>query len=275
MPGPIPSFQLLNVLLDAMLDDLGKRIVLTFADAVDILPQQLPRRAEFGPDDIGEVSRAVQRTLEPGLNAVRDSLLGQFGQAITRFTAAPDFDVSTSTLGRLSKMVQGTAQRVTELGGRRDEEIKRILGLAVRKPLSAVELADELRSSLKGEGQYARTMVETELKAAQRLLAVNAGRDNGFDRFGYLGPNDPFTRPFCDHMVGWFYTLDMLEACDNDQLPDVVLTLGGYNCRHSLAPATEGMVRRTFPGKLVLEWHAIALSDGNASLTVVAVDRAE
>ena len=135
-------------------------------------------------------------------------------------------------------------------------------------------MADELRAALKTEGISAEAMIRTEMKAAARLLAVNAGIANGFDRFGYAGPIIPGSRIYCRHMVGWWYTIPMLEATDNGQLADPVLTMGGWNCNHDLLPATEGMVRRTFPGKLVLDWHPLELMDGKTPITVVAVDQA-
>jgi hypothetical protein len=58
--------------------------------------------------------------------------------------------------------------------------------------------------------------------------------------YGYLGPYDKLTRPFCRKLLDADdeYTRGEVEAMDNGQLPNPLLTGGGYNCRH-----TWGVVR--------------------------------
>jgi len=58
-------------------------------------------------------------------------------------------------------------------------------------------------------------------------------------RYTYMGPpaGDKLIRPFCQHLMsqaggGKTWTRAQIDAMNNDQLPDVFTTCGGYNCRH-------------------------------------------
>jgi hypothetical protein len=271
MPGPLDAFQLLNTLVNGLLDQIGPLIVEKFLEAADLLPGELPRRAEFTQADEGQVLTATRAAVtRAGLQTVVEHYLAGFAQALERFGLDPQFELSAGDLDALHRMVLNSTRTVTELGGRIDADVHRALALAVRKPLTSIELADSIRGALKAEGQYARTTIETEAKAAQRMLALNVAKTNGFERFMYLGPDDIFEREFCFRMNLKAYTLEMLEACDNDTGMDAVVTLGGYNCRHSLAPATEGMIRRIFPGRLVIDWEPETVEVGKSGeITVV------
>lgn len=48
----------------------------------------------------------------------------------------------------------------------------------------------------------------------------------------YAGPLDGKTRPFCLARVGRVYTRAQIATMDNQQIDNVFLTGGGYNCRH-------------------------------------------
>ncbi len=51
----------------------------------------------------------------------------------------------------------------------------------------------------------------------------------------YSGPDDKITRPFCHRLLQRkrAFTRQEIDAMDNQQLPNVALTGGGWNCRHS------------------------------------------
>lgn len=56
-------------------------------------------------------------------------------------------------------------------------------------------------------------------------------------RYKYYGPDDKLNRPFCRHLLerqedGKTFTRAEIDAMDNGQLPNVMLTGGGYRCRH-------------------------------------------
>lgn len=249
----IDSFQLLSAMVDLLLKELAPEVEQRFFEASDYLPQELPRRATFGPDDQVELENAVMSALrQAGLRSTVERFLEGMTTALERFAQDPTLDVPPAALDQLQAMLTRTSQAVTEIGGRVSDDVRSVLALAVREPLSAVEMADKLRASLKAEGRYAATVIRTEAKAAQRLLARNTAVANDLTRALYAGHDDPTTRVFCDAMLNWVFTEEQLNGCDNGQLPDVVITMGGYNCQHDLLWLTEGAARRTFPGKVVL-----------------------
>jgi hypothetical protein len=56
-------------------------------------------------------------------------------------------------------------------------------------------------------------------------------------RYRYDGPDDKLTRPFCDALMARSDKKPLsrkeIDALDNGQLPNVFITCGGWNCRHS------------------------------------------
>lgn len=42
-------------------------------------------------------------------------------------------------------------------------------------------------------------------------------------------------RPFCETWIGKVRTREAIAEIDNEQLPDSLVTGGGYNCRHRWA----------------------------------------
>jgi hypothetical protein len=54
--------------------------------------------------------------------------------------------------------------------------------------------------------------------------------------YWYAGPADGLVRPFCREHLGKVYTRPEIDAMENNQLPNVFLTGGGYNCRHLWMP---------------------------------------
>lgn len=53
-------------------------------------------------------------------------------------------------------------------------------------------------------------------------------------RFKYYGPDDRITRRFCKHLIetGRAYTRKQIGEMDNGQIPNVMVSRGGYRCRH-------------------------------------------
>lgn len=53
-------------------------------------------------------------------------------------------------------------------------------------------------------------------------------------KFKYYGPQDSIARPFCSKLLGSakVYTRAEIAAMDNGQIPNVMISRGGYRCRH-------------------------------------------
>lgn len=90
------------------------------------------------------------------------------------------------------------------------------------------DVAEEFDQSLK----QARTTYDTAVSIYSRQVDQLHASGEPDELFYYAGPLDLKTRPFCRERVGKVFTRKELETADNKQLPNPLLTGGGYNCRH-------------------------------------------
>lgn len=94
----------------------------------------------------------------------------------------------------------------------------------------------EAVTSVSGKlASLAQAEIATAIAAIDRLVVVQAGMQRG-SAFMYIHPRDAVTRPCCNTIIGLVFTQEEIAAMDNNQLPDVLLTCGGYNCRGSWSP---------------------------------------
>lgn len=112
----------------------------------------------------------------------------------------------------------------------------------------AVELAERLHIAL---GQ-ANTIASTGISTFYRVVAARGynqiedqlTKTNRQLEYTYHGPLDKLTRPFCNRLEaqarsGRTWNKAQIDAMDNEQIPDVFTTCGGYNCRHQWVVALE------------------------------------
>jgi hypothetical protein len=81
--------------------------------------------------------------------------------------------------------------------------------------------------------RQARTIYDTGIStyARQVDLLLSSGKPD--ERYVYVGPLDSLTRPFCRTWIGKVLERQEVEKLDNGQMPNPLITAGGYNCRHS------------------------------------------
>jgi hypothetical protein len=96
---------------------------------------------------------------------------------------------------------------------------------------SAVILSD-LATVLDDTKPHIETLYDTNVSIFGRQVEALSAGDAPETRFAYLGPVDEKTRDFCLERVGKVFTREEIDAMDNEQLDNVFLTGGGYNCRH-------------------------------------------
>lgn len=93
-------------------------------------------------------------------------------------------------------------------------------------------LADELAEVVEASRRQARTLHDTAVSTFSRQVDQLGHEESPSDRFVYVGPFDSETRPFCRDWIGQVQTRAQLDEISNGQLPNTLLTGGGYNCRH-------------------------------------------
>ena len=101
------------------------------------------------------------------------------------------------------------------------------------------ELTPEMMVLLREE--VAALAFEAAVDNAQALDMIQEAKHANVDgtdpvAYVYLGPDDNLTRPFCDSLVERRLLREQIDQLDNDQIADVWITRGGYNCRHGWFP---------------------------------------
>lgn len=89
----------------------------------------------------------------------------------------------------------------------------------------------------------AETLTRTSLMTFYRTSTVIEAKALGLELFEYMGQLDDATRPFCEELLTErkppIYSLDEILAMPEQQGLSVLVSGGGYNCRHSWIPITE------------------------------------
>lgn len=80
--------------------------------------------------------------------------------------------------------------------------------------------------------RQARSTYDTAISVFSRQMEQAASTGDPDELFVYVGPVDERMRDFCETWIGKVRTREAIAQLDNEQLPDVLLTGGGYNCRH-------------------------------------------
>lgn len=94
-------------------------------------------------------------------------------------------------------------------------------------------LVDDLGALLDTSVPRARTLYDTAVSTFTRQVGLLHTTGESDELFYYAGPVDSVTRPFCVQRVGKVFARADIDLMDNGQLPNVLVTGGGYNCRHT------------------------------------------
>jgi hypothetical protein len=120
---------------------------------------------------------------------------------------------------------------------------------AVREALQGMVLGVPLKASMsrlsaqmeRSEGRQL-TEVKTKIASYGRQVTAAVGESAGLDLYLYTGPRDGITRMFCKPLINKVVTEAQMARLNNGQGLPVKLSGGGYNCRHSWSPVSQGFV---------------------------------
>lgn len=143
-------------------------------------------------------------------------------------------------------LVRVTGPRMAEVTatfGAAEEAVAAAMRQGVTRSGDLAQLVDDVATVIDTTFARAQSAVDAAIMGAGRLATLEAGdaaaREGGSELvYRYVGPRDAKTRPFCRAHVGRAFTraaLDALDAGEGQPQP-VSIYLGGFNCRHSLAP---------------------------------------
>jgi len=99
-----------------------------------------------------------------------------------------------------------------------------------------------LEASLKRAEGTQLTQVKTTISQYGRSITAVASDVAGLDHYLYTGPRDGITRPFCRALINLVVNDKQMRRLNNGQGLSVITSGGGYNCRHSWSPVTEGFI---------------------------------
>jgi len=175
---------------------------------------------------LSKFSSDIQEIYGNELRIIRDALAKATGRA--EIFSDIDGDI-------IQALVEFDTERSMRLLGEYTGDAKRVLLNATMagEPLDLAMFDDAFgeRFSAKLE-----TELNTGLAGFSRSVNLYKADELGIEKFVYVGPDDKVIRPFCQERVGNTYTRDQIDEWDNGQGLPATIYLGGYNCRHRLAP---------------------------------------
>lgn len=118
-------------------------------------------------------------------------------------------------------------------------QVERVILNGIVSAQSRSTLINELTDLLDTSLPKATTLYDTALSEYSRLVVTATARGTSDEAFLFDGPIDAKLRPFCAERVGKVFTRAEIDAMDNGQLPNTLISGGGYNCRHTWIPLDE------------------------------------
>jgi hypothetical protein len=87
------------------------------------------------------------------------------------------------------------------------------------------------------------TEINTQISIYGRSVTASIAEEAGITHYLYTGPEDGLTRSFCRPLVNKVISSSQMNKLNNGQGLSVRTAGGGYNCRHSWSPVTEGFIQ--------------------------------
>lgn len=108
-------------------------------------------------------------------------------------------------------------------------------------PQTIRTIKDRLETSI----ARATTEARTEIAIFDRFVSTQTAELGGLRKWIYLGPLDELTRrPFCRALVGKVVSHEQMQELDNGQIPNPLVSGGGWNCRHRWVPMSDAFIER-------------------------------
>jgi len=189
----------------------------------------------------------MQFILENGLGLAVDEFIEQtdlIRQAVQKSILAIKRDVDFTKIASNMQAIQAmTAKQVFDdvILPPVKKSIARGLQDAILE-VPAEIIASNLQIQLQNATGRQLTEVKTQISSFGRSITAFSAEEVGLTHYLYTGPKDGITRPFCRQLIDLVVTKDQMRKLDNGQGLGVLVYGGGYNCRHSWSPVSEGFI---------------------------------
>lgn len=155
-------------------------------------------------------------------------------ETIVRSSAPPSLRSATSAL--YERMLSGVA----DAKGKTVQDLQYELTQSLKQGVNSKDILDRVKKTLQTSEDRARTVVETATRGFDRASTIVAFQKSGITHFVYDGTSTN-VRPFCEDLLkrtarGESWTLEQIEKMDNGQGLNVLISCGGWNCRHRWKP---------------------------------------
>lgn len=247
--------QLVGSVLASVADTESARFARTLGTALSQLERQLlglVQQARAGkPGALAKVGRLLQlrRELRTALTTSgyrrlveRASLdaVERMAQAVaSRRAVTGAASLGRVTGARLTALARLMAADLLGLGDAAAARLWRAVALAIYGNAPEPAILAALATELDTTRAQVQSLFDTQVSIVGRQIVAEADPPEPAQAYLYVGPVDGRVRPFCREQLGLVYTKDRIDALDNGQLPNVFLTGGGYNCRHSFLAVSD------------------------------------
>ena len=116
-----------------------------------------------------------------------------------------------------------------------------LVAMTVDVPMK--QAISSLSQKMKSATGRQRTEVNTKLSMYGRGVTAAMAEEAGLSYYLYTGPLDGETRKFCSPLVDKVVSESQMKKLNNKQGLPVKTAGGGYNCRHSWSPVSEGFLK--------------------------------
>lgn len=180
-----------------------------------------------------EIEKDIRGEIVAGVRLVRREVLASTGGAEDGFAAEAGPALDAIIDGHLDEVTEAIKGSIDEVRAAVDA------GVATSAPLE--RLIDKVEERVLAGFARTANAIDSAIIASGRTVLVTqtelAAEESGVVMlYRYVGPNDRKTRPFCAKHLGKVFSREALDKLDNGQIGPVSSYLGGYGCRHSLAP---------------------------------------
>ena len=116
-----------------------------------------------------------------------------------------------------------------------------LVAMTVDVPMT--QAISSLSQKMKSATGRQLTEVNTKLSMYGRGVTAAMAEEAGLNYYLYTGPIDGITRDFCRPLVDKVVSESQMKKLNNRQGLPVKTGGGGYNCRHSWSPVSEGFLK--------------------------------
>jgi hypothetical protein len=195
------------------------------------------------------VAAQVRRRIAELGAAVGEEAAKAAADAALTEARAKGLTLDPQTARLLDAITQDRIKEIATTWGDAAEAVARAARVATTTGGDLSRLVDEVQAKMGGARASSLAAVDSMTMAAGRQITILDAEATGEPMvYGYGGPVDSITRPFCrEHhtrLTRQVYTRRALDRLDNPGQPTPVsVYLGGYNCRHNLQPMTRAMAK--------------------------------